>query len=343
VVLERGKYEPFGERRSPWAVGHPLAASSSATTTRGFAGHEQADALGLIDMQGRTYDPRLGRFMSPDPFVDPFASQGLNRYSYVRNSPVARVDPTGLFPEDSAKEHDPIIEVIGEPPPPPPVEPALDSAMLAGGASVDSLSDSVQVARGPRVSHRAPGELRIRSIILVGDPGLGRHNVGRNFMRAAETRKARLEARGHIVELIRVSGREDIVRAMKDGRPVTGEATGFMHGGSEILEPGERSDPGTNLETDELWEAFGEPNGHPTSRLEPAAVVTLLGCHVGAGQFGQVFADVLQREVHAFKEDLVFGSTPTQYRNVPGDLPPNTGPLFMVPPPGAHEVVFHPR
>lgn len=42
------------------------------------------------------YDPSLGRFMSADLFVQsPYSSQSFNRYTYVSNNPLSRVDPTG--------------------------------------------------------------------------------------------------------------------------------------------------------------------------------------------------------------------------------------------------------
>jgi hypothetical protein len=48
-------------------------------------------------MNGRVYDPVLGRFLSPDPLVQaPYDTQGLNRYAYVRNNPMRYVDPSGL-------------------------------------------------------------------------------------------------------------------------------------------------------------------------------------------------------------------------------------------------------
>jgi len=40
----------------------------------------------------------MGRFLQPDPLVpEPFDPQSLNRYSYVMNDPVNRIDPTGLL------------------------------------------------------------------------------------------------------------------------------------------------------------------------------------------------------------------------------------------------------
>jgi hypothetical protein len=48
-------------------------------------------------MNGRVYDPTLGRFISADPTVQaPFMSQSLNRYSYVLNSPLSMIDPSGF-------------------------------------------------------------------------------------------------------------------------------------------------------------------------------------------------------------------------------------------------------
>ena len=48
-------------------------------------------------MNGRVYDPALGRFLSPDPFVqDPDNSQSFNRYSYTQNNPLSYTDPSGF-------------------------------------------------------------------------------------------------------------------------------------------------------------------------------------------------------------------------------------------------------
>lgn len=47
-------------------------------------------------MNGRIYDPRLGRFLSPDPYVQaPYNSQNYNRYSYCLNNPLKYTDPDG--------------------------------------------------------------------------------------------------------------------------------------------------------------------------------------------------------------------------------------------------------
>ena len=63
---------------------------------RGYTQHEYLAVLGLIHMNGRVYDPKLGRFLSADPFVQfPTSTQGYNRYSYVGNNPLSFTDPSG--------------------------------------------------------------------------------------------------------------------------------------------------------------------------------------------------------------------------------------------------------
>jgi len=47
-------------------------------------------------MQGRIYDPKLGRFAQADPFVSNARdTQAYNRYAYVNNAPLHHTDPTG--------------------------------------------------------------------------------------------------------------------------------------------------------------------------------------------------------------------------------------------------------
>lgn len=64
---------------------------------RGFTGHEHLAELGLIHMNGRLYDPVLGRFLQPDPIIQaPHNAQSHNRYSYVLNNPLSFTDPSGF-------------------------------------------------------------------------------------------------------------------------------------------------------------------------------------------------------------------------------------------------------
>lgn len=83
-------------------AGVPTGSTPSETVTAGFTAHEHDPELGLINMQGRIYHPRLRRFLSADP-LSTGAGQGLNRYSYVRNSPLALVDPSGFDPVNAGR------------------------------------------------------------------------------------------------------------------------------------------------------------------------------------------------------------------------------------------------
>ncbi len=102
IQTERQSFDAWGERRSAETfVTYRQSDSDSFRTSaqdydRGYTGHEQLDDSGLIHMNGRIYDPELGRMLSPDPFVQvPEYSQNFNRYSYVLNNPLNLTDPTG--------------------------------------------------------------------------------------------------------------------------------------------------------------------------------------------------------------------------------------------------------
>ncbi len=65
---------------------------------RGYTGHEHLPWFNLINMNARLYDPLIGRFISPDPFVQaPDFSQSFNRYTYCLNNPLVYVDENGEF------------------------------------------------------------------------------------------------------------------------------------------------------------------------------------------------------------------------------------------------------
>ena len=63
---------------------------------RGFTSHKHMDEHKVIHMDGRLYDPLLGRFFSVDPIIqDPKNTQSQNAYTYVMNNPLSMIDPTG--------------------------------------------------------------------------------------------------------------------------------------------------------------------------------------------------------------------------------------------------------
>lgn len=95
-------FDAWGRRRNPstWALMSPVASTGLPVWLyRGYTGHEHLDQFGLINMNGRMYDPVLGRMLSPDNFIpDPLFSQDYNRYTYARNNPLVFVDPDGNIP-----------------------------------------------------------------------------------------------------------------------------------------------------------------------------------------------------------------------------------------------------
>jgi RHS repeat-associated core domain len=104
-VLQKMAFDPWGARRDlnsieSMTTGNVLAyyaKEAKPITSRGFTGHEMVDAVGIIHMNGRIYDAKLGRFLQADPFVqEPTMVGSLNRYSYIMNNPLNGVDPSGF-------------------------------------------------------------------------------------------------------------------------------------------------------------------------------------------------------------------------------------------------------
>lgn len=96
-IVQIYSFDAWGNRRTAnnWQV-------KDVTTTRlfnrGFTGHEHLDDFEIINMNGRLYDPVIGRFFSPDPYVASNTfTQDFNRYSYCRNNPLLYTDPSGEF------------------------------------------------------------------------------------------------------------------------------------------------------------------------------------------------------------------------------------------------------
>jgi len=100
--MSRLAYGAQGPRRDGVSWGGTPSTTEWTTitnTTRwGFTSHEMLDNLSLIHMNGRVYDPNIGRFLSADPFVQaPGFTQSFNRYSYVWNNPHKYTDPSGFL------------------------------------------------------------------------------------------------------------------------------------------------------------------------------------------------------------------------------------------------------
>lgn len=99
TVIQELSYDAWGRLRNPQtnAVYAP-GSEPKLFLGRGYCGHEHLVEMGLINMNARLYDPLLGRFLSPDPYVQlPDFSQNFNRYSYCLNNPLVYKDENGEF------------------------------------------------------------------------------------------------------------------------------------------------------------------------------------------------------------------------------------------------------
>ncbi|MGB4958922.1 MAG: RHS repeat-associated core domain-containing protein, partial [Saprospiraceae bacterium] len=92
-------FDPWGRRRDGqhWEyINENLPLDLPVWLYRGYTGHEHLPQFHLINMNGRLYDPALGRMLSPDNIIqDGGYSQNYNRYSYTYNNPLKYTDPDG--------------------------------------------------------------------------------------------------------------------------------------------------------------------------------------------------------------------------------------------------------
>lgn len=103
-----------------------------ATSGYSFTGREWDSETGLYYYRARYYDPKIGRFISEDPFG--FRAD-VNFYRYVYDNPVSWVDPYGLIGESDMKSFGP------KPRPPTPLPPVTQVARDAEAKYFDPGKD----------------------------------------------------------------------------------------------------------------------------------------------------------------------------------------------------------
>ena len=86
AVVWRADFKPFGE-----VVVDP---GSIAANNFRFAGQYYDEETGLHYNYHRYYDPKSGRYITPDPIG---LSGGINLYAYTANNPINEIDPLGLL------------------------------------------------------------------------------------------------------------------------------------------------------------------------------------------------------------------------------------------------------
>ncbi|MFI5548036.1 polymorphic toxin-type HINT domain-containing protein [Streptomyces sp. NPDC051815] len=82
--------DPFGNERGTQPSPGTWAGD------KGFVGGTKEQATGFTLLGAREYDPTTGRFISPDPIIDPGDPQQWNAYAYSNNDPINKSDATGL-------------------------------------------------------------------------------------------------------------------------------------------------------------------------------------------------------------------------------------------------------
>ena len=93
-VEQQLSYDAWGNLRNPntWSGNF----TGTSMFDRGFTGHEHLPVFGLVNMNGRMYDPVMSSFLSVDQYVQsPESAQGFNRYAYCMNNPLRYIDPSG--------------------------------------------------------------------------------------------------------------------------------------------------------------------------------------------------------------------------------------------------------
>jgi RHS repeat-associated protein len=95
-VSNEYSYDAWGRRRNFTNWGYSVASQNDLLPDRGFTSHEWLPWFNLYNMNGRLYDPVVGRFLSPDNYVQaPDFTQSFNRYSYCWNNPLKYTDHSG--------------------------------------------------------------------------------------------------------------------------------------------------------------------------------------------------------------------------------------------------------
>ena len=95
-LIDRDANVCFHARYDAWGVREVVYDGLGTSFDYGYTGEEEIPELGLVNLNARMYDPMLGRFISPDNYVQmPDFSQSFNRYAYCINNPLKFTDRSG--------------------------------------------------------------------------------------------------------------------------------------------------------------------------------------------------------------------------------------------------------
>ena len=265
AVVERLSYGAFGKRRtaagaSAWT--DPALAIAAVNTPRGFTGHEHLDDFQLVHMNGRVYDPALGRFLSADPFVQfPESTQGLNRYTYAANNPLSFTDPSGYFISIFKGIRNLFRKILSIP-------------------IVRTIANIAMIAACGTTGPAAPGCIALGTAGLTAAAG---GDIG-DIIRASAIAFASAHAFqyvGHGMPLPKNAGLRYLVKSVAHG--VVGGVRSVASGGK--FGPGFLSAGFTQLASPQIGRIGGDGFGGTSARVIAAAVVGGTASRLGGGKF----------------------------------------------------------
>ncbi len=214
--------DAWGQRRDPtdWQ-GPPTTTDdggSDSLTPRGFTGHEMLDDLGLVHMNGRIYDPLLGRMLSADLVVqNPGSLQCYNRYSYVLNNPLTLTDPTGFY----------FMENL-----PTWAQSGLNAVTYGGAGAVDQLLDAGQESESVYNQLRGQGEGVVSAHSTALAVGITRLTGAMDWAEAVHGQKIVADPRGGVTVQDITDPKEIVIKAVGGSAGMVLTATG----GAKLLE-----------------------------------------------------------------------------------------------------------
>lgn len=186
-------YDPWGKRRqyNGSSTDDNVAGDE---VRRGFTGHEMLDELDLVHMNGRVYDPFVGRFLSGDPIIqDPLNGQNYSRYTYVFNNPTNLTDPTGFISCDKN-----------------------GGSGDCGGKGISVAAQTNTIEKDPFANHKEVGESS-----ATGKPkDSGSNNSPNAKLGGADGVKKKEDSANKLVEYERKSLTQDVSGTANNGDPV---------------------------------------------------------------------------------------------------------------------------
>jgi RHS repeat-associated protein len=363
-VIARKDFNAFGDETNSAQRTEPLGYKPEEVR-QDYTGYQKDDESGLEFAQARYYNTKHGRFTSVDPMTasanvkDP---QTFNRYSYAMNSPYKFTYPLGLVATgvgqgsssgsdvghshmsnpkgmslDFPFEAEYSVEVTATVTSPSSTANQAHEAAHAAAQGDDSIDASAITPTASEVSSTptttggtADSETRrVGVLLLVGESGLGAINVGSNFLRAARTRAAELEAAGisaWIWTVSTVEGFNDALSvaasemvAKQNNADIVGVEI-FAHGKKEEINFGEGKAKNTNFTINDVSNMNTGFKGY----------IRINACNTGNGTYNiaSKISSKMGIAVYAPTTGMSFSSKPDR---IMGNVHLSTGPTYMIP------------